>query len=180
MKLRLRMKTKQIIYRSLILLICSACVSQNNPTARPTVISTDMTSFACEDPLPIGAPLPDFLAKVHPVGTISLEDYNKALADPFFKGIGITVYASGIDSSVVHSRDSEYRLGRISDRTTLYVDELLAPNDASLILDGLLDEGPFYFSWRIQLEPGPHHAKLVFNTDTKGVVNYIWEFCINP
>ena len=165
---------------TLLFLFMVACNVQDEiitPTAHPTM---NRTPNSCPEILPTPMPKPQFLELIYPSGSITKEEYEKSLTSPIFNGIHITVSANGIDGSILESADAEYRLTAISNRIQLLVDEIAISNDESNILDGLVDSGPFYFGWPVNLSIGIHKAKLIFNIDTGETVKYEWAFCILP
>ncbi len=147
-------------------------------TPAKTVVS--VTPDVCQDGVSTRSPMPSFLQQIYPAGAITNEEYKQSLANPINNGVQVVISAKGLDDSVVESTDSKYRVRKISEHVSLSVDDILIRNDPSGWGDGLMDSGPFYLNWPIELSPGAHNAKLIFDTDTEGQVSYAWTFCILP
>jgi hypothetical protein len=173
-------KNTHLILSALLLFLAVACSAQTEAIALPTHPIMTTIPNECPETLPTAMPMPEFLKSTYPNKSVTKEEYEKTLTSPIFKGVHINISADGIDASVLKSKDVDYRRNTISDRIQLFVDEISIPNDVSTVFDGLMDSGPFYFGWSVNLNIGIHKAKLIFNIDTGETVNYEWAFCILP
>lgn len=169
------------IFLFIVLISVIGCVASQKEIS-PTAISesTEIFDSYLTDDATTLAPIPDFLISVYPIGTIAKTEYDKTLNASYFRGIKVEVSAYGISKAVLESKDTSNRIKLISDRVALSIDGEVVPNNLSNVVDELLPDGPFLFSWPVKLELGHHSVKLTFNTDSESMMNYSWSFCIVP
>jgi len=163
-----------------LLFSTTACFEQGNVTATSVYSITDTLPVNCPKDPPTSVPMPTFLDSIYPVGVVNKTDYETSLTREIFAGIRIKISAKELDDSVVNSKDVDYRVNAISNRVRLFVDDILVPNKSTTIIDGLMDAGPFYLSWPVNIRVGHHTAKLFFDLESGKTINYLWTFCIIP
>lgn len=154
---------------------CGGSLVINTPAKTTASVTPDVCQHVAAT-----SPKPSFLQQIYPVGIITNEEYRQSLANPIDNGIRVVVSAEGLDDSVIKSTDSKYRVRKISEQVSISVDDMLIRNDISGWGDGLVDSGPFYLNWPIELSLGAHNVKLVFDSDIQGQLSYSWTFCILP
>jgi hypothetical protein len=177
------MKKKQIVV-FLLITILVACNVKPDGTVKPVDPFENLTPVVCPEILPMPEPMPEFLAGVSPIESITQAEYDETIEIgvpdlPYAGGIQATVYATGIDHAVMQSIDS-HRGRALLERITLLVNGLMISEERTLISDFLMPEGPFQLEWVIDLNPGYHEATLIFDIDTGETVKYSWTFCIIP
>jgi len=166
-----------------LILFATGCWPQTSEASQTPNIFADVD---CPQFLPKDSPLPHFLKGVYPTGFITKLEYDKALqlmsteGDYYYAGgISATISAEGISQSVVMSNRND-RSSLLTKNITLAINRYSIPVEPTEILDGLMPQGPFYFSWAINLNPGYYEAALVFVIDTGETKTHSWSFCIIP
>ncbi len=138
----------------------------------------------CPESIPTPAPSPSFLPWVSPVGLISKAEYDESirLAVPGLVeagGVKLKIYASGIDK-VVPNRTDSGRGKALSDRISILINGVDYSKNQKEMMDGMMADGPFLFSWVIDLPPGYYNVILNFDADAGETMTYSWNFCIVP
>jgi len=166
-----------------LILFLTGCNTQMLETPRAT---DKFGHVDCPQFLPKDASLPQFLKGVYPTGLITKLEYDEALQlvskegiDYYAGGISATISAEGISQTVVTSNRND-RSSLLAKYITLAINEYSFSEAPTEILDGLMPQGPFYFNWALDLDPGYYQTRLIFNLDTGETKTYSWSFCIVP
>jgi hypothetical protein len=148
---------------------CAVDNSNGNPFALSVTPTATLPSSIPDNPR-----LPDFLDYVYPNYIECKTDYDKTLDDITSRGIGVTLWTDEIGTTPEGRRIYQ----SLIDRIALFIDEKEISQERMQIGDGLMDAGPYYLHWDIELSPGLHHARFEYANDLNVIQRYVWQFII--
>lgn len=179
--MRKAMKTNWILIA--LILFSTGC---NVSIPKTPQLIDQIAHIDCPQFLPKDDSIPQFLKGVYPTGVIKKLEYDEALLlvnkegnDYYAGGISATISAEGISQSVIASNRND-RSSLLTENITLAINGSTLSEAPTEILDGLMPQGPFYFNWALDLNPGYYQTTLIFNLDTGETKTYSWSFCIIP
>lgn len=166
-------------YRSLMifLLMCAlmACNAVPGRVASSENTQEVSSQIECPEVMPAPKSKPVFLTRVFPIGFIKKAEFDdlikaRSAVDGTMGGIQATVekIRSGSDSGMISA--SSIRL---------FVDRMPI-SQPTTIQHGLMEHGPYYYNWPVNLDPGYHVAKIEAYLDNGERVEYSWAICIVP
>jgi hypothetical protein len=171
------MKSRVIFILTLLLTTCTTTPAPT-PTSQ-TILPTSATTHSIT--LPTLPPKPPYLLSIHPEGRKTKELYEKSLYTMTMgRGVVIEIIDRGDIgiAEVIRAFYGKELLGSLKSRVALYINNQQVDHELFTLADGLMPEGPFWFSWSPFLEPGLHEARYEITTHLGEVLEYSWQFII--